>query len=106
MNPSWTTFRRRFGRPAAGDAAPREGGEAAAPARPEPALRPDGSLDTVGQKNELIRVRFANLLDRLEEMRSLKDDFALMTEPVFDLIGAYPQLQSRLLESEAGFGPG
>jgi chromosome segregation ATPase len=104
MNPSWTTFRRRFGRPAAGDAAPREGAEAiaaAAPAKPEPALRPDGSLDTVRQKNELIRVRFANLLDRLEEMRSLKDDFALMTEPVFDLIGAYPQLQSRLLESEA-----
>ena len=58
-------------------------------------------LDTVGQKNELIRVRFANLIDRLEEIRSLKDDFALLSEPVHHLIRAYPQIQSRLLETEA-----
>jgi crescentin len=101
MNSSWTTFRRRFGRPAPDEAPHPQGGEAAPAAKPEPALRPDGSLDTVGQRSELIRVRFANLLDRLEEVKSLKDDFALMTEPVFDLVGAYPQLQSRLLESEA-----
>jgi crescentin len=55
----------------------------------------------VGQKNELIRVRFANLIDRLEEIRSLKDDFTLLSEPVYDLIRGYPQLQSRLLETEA-----
>ena len=63
--------------------------------------RPNGALDTVGQKNELIRVRFAKLIDRLEEVRSLKDDFALLSEPVDDLIRSYPQLQSRLLETEA-----
>ncbi|MET0429791.1 MAG: hypothetical protein ABW026_15010, partial [Microvirga sp.] len=68
------------------------------PARTEPFLaRPDGALDSVGQKNELIRVRFANLIDRLDEVRSLKDDFALLTEPVFDLIRTYPQLQARFL---------
>ncbi|MET0743770.1 MAG: chromosome partitioning protein ParA, partial [Microvirga sp.] len=72
------------------------------PARTEPFLaRPDGALDSVGQKNELIRVRFANLIDRLDEVRSLKDDFALLTEPVFDLIRTYPQLQARFLEAEA-----
>ncbi|MBM6596581.1 hypothetical protein [Microvirga pudoricolor] len=71
-------------------------------AKPEPLLpRPDGALDSVGQKNELIRVRFANLIDRLDEIRSLKDDFALLSEPVYDLIRSYPQLQARLMEAEA-----
>ncbi|MBQ0821298.1 chromosome partitioning protein ParA [Microvirga sp. HBU67558] len=64
-------------------------------------VRPNGALDSVGQKNELIRVRFANMIDRLEEIRSLKEDFALLSEPVNDLIRSYPQLQSRLLETEA-----
>ena len=64
-------------------------------------VRPNGALDSVGQKNELIRVRFANMIDRLEEIRSLKEDFALLSEPVSDLIRSYPQLQSRLLETEA-----
>ncbi|WP_201833267.1 chromosome partitioning protein ParA [Microvirga zambiensis] len=66
-----------------------------------PIARPNGALDSVGQKNELIRVRFANMIDRLEEIRSLKEDFALLSEPVSDLIRSYPQLQSRLLETEA-----
>lgn len=70
--------------------------------KPDPALaRPDGALDSIGQKNELIRVRFANLIDRLDEIRSLKDDFVLLTEPVYDLIRTYPNLQARLLEAEA-----
>jgi len=67
----------------------------------EAVARTDPALDIVGQKNELIRVRFANLLDRLEEIRSLKEDFALLNEPVHELIGAYPQIRSRLLEIEA-----
>ena len=53
-------------------------------------VRPNGALDSVGQKNELIRVRFANMIDRLEEIRSLKEDFALLSEPVSDLIRSYP----------------
>jgi crescentin len=68
----------------------------------EPAVvRPNNSLDTVGQKNELIRVRFSNLVDRLDEIRSLRDDFTALSEPVFDLITSYPHVQSRLLETEA-----
>jgi crescentin len=79
---------------AAPGAAPPDKGEAIV-------VRPNGMLDSVGQKNELIRVRFANMIDRLEELRSLKEDFALLNEPVSELIRAYPQLQSRLLETEA-----
>ena len=113
MSSGWTSFRNRFGKKqdeAASEGLPRvsEGPEASVmPAASPPEkgetiiVRPNGALDSVGQKNELIRVRFANLIDRLEEIRSLKEDFALLSEPVSDLIRSYPQLQSRLLETEA-----
>ena len=113
MSSGWTSFRNRFGRKqdeavvsslhergegAEAEAAP----TGALPEKGEPiVVRPNGMLDSVGQKNELIRVRFANMIDRLEEIRSLKEDFALLNEPVTELIRAYPQLQSRLLETEA-----
>jgi crescentin len=74
-------------------------GTAAAPARADHLAPP--SMDAVGQQNELIRVRISNLADRLEEVRTLKDDFAVLVEPVLDFIDAYPQLQARSLELEA-----
>jgi crescentin len=115
MSSGWTSFRNRFGGkkpgeelagilPAQSDVAISSAAIAVAapPEKGEPIIvRPNGALDTVGQKNELIRVRFANMIDRLEEIRSLKEDFALLSEPVNDLIRSYPQLQSRLLETEA-----
>ena len=113
MSSGWTSFRNRFGKKqdeAASEGLPRvsEGPEASVmPAASPPEkgetmiVRPNGALDSVGQKNELIRVRFANMIDRLEEIRSLKEDFALLSEPVSDLIRSYPQLQLRLLETEA-----
>lgn len=111
MSSGWTSFKSRFSKKSQesfgdilGEDAVRAAmaGEEAPSARQEPMLaRPNGKLDTVGQKNELIRVRFANLIDRLEEIRSLKDDFTLLSEPVYDLIRSYPQIQSRLLETEA-----
>ena len=112
MSSGWNSFKNRFGgKKQQGDALDprREHVEAREPAATPSraaldetvAARPTGALDAVGQKNELIRVRFANLIDRLEEIRSLKEDFALLSEPVNDLIRNYPQLQSRLLETEA-----
>ena len=114
MSSGWNSFRNRFGgrkqqddaldsrREPVEDRQPATPSRAAPEGRGEPvAARPNGALDAVGQKNELIRVRFANLIDRLEEIRSLKEDFALLSEPVNDLIRNYPQLQSRLLETEA-----
>src|SRR6478735_8437336 len=110
MSSGWMPFKNRFGKKPeevvvdlpqetvvpAGSAVPAPG------TKQEPVfVRPNGALDTVGQKNELIRVRFANMIDRLEELRSLKDDFTLLNEPVNELIRSYPQLQSRLLETEA-----
>ncbi len=114
MSSGWTSFRNRFGSKKSQDegigvlshqadaGAPVAAVALAPQERSEPIIaRPNGSLDSVGQKNELIRVRFANMIDRLEEIRSLKEDFALLSEPVSDLIRSYPQLQSRLLETEA-----
>ncbi|MBA1158517.1 chromosome partitioning protein ParA [Microvirga mediterraneensis] len=112
MSSGWTSFRSRFGKKQeeAVIGSLHEGGESveavsapvAASEKGEViAARPNVALDSVGQKNELIRVRFANMIDRLEEIRSLKEDFALLNEPVNDLIRSYPQLQSRLLETEA-----
>src|SRR4051812_27562291 len=115
MSSGWTSFRNRLGGkkpgeevirtlPAQGNATAPMAATAAAAMSPEKepiVVRPNGSLDSVGQKNELIRVRFANMIDRLEEIRSLKEDFTLLNEPVSELIRSYPQLQSRLLETEA-----
>src|SRR6476620_3255674 len=109
MSSGWTSFKSRFGKkgqdPFTGmeDAVRSIMADDEQPAAPETTAlaRPNGKLDTVGQKKELIRVRFANLIDRLEEIRSLKDDFTLLSEPVYDLIRSYPQIQSRLLETEA-----
>ncbi len=109
MTSGWSSFRSRFGKRPQGDVQESPPTQVivtnALPApqpKNEPVLaRPDGALDSVGQKNELIRVRFANLIDRLEEIRSLKDDFTLLSEPVYDLIRSHPQIQSRLLETEA-----
>ncbi|EIM27782.1 hypothetical protein [Microvirga lotononidis] len=113
MSSGWTSFRSRFGKkqeeaivgslPGRGEIVEAVSAPVAAPSEKGGAIvvRPNVALDSVGQKNELIRVRFANMIDRLEEIRSLKEDFALLNEPVNDLIRSYPQLQSRLLETEA-----
>jgi crescentin len=106
---TWGIFRRRSGRQEEGFVAVAvPDGESGAAALPvvvhpdhDPNVRPDGALDVIGQKNELIRVRFTNLLDRLEEIRSLKDDLSSLSEPVYDLIGTYPQIRSRLIEIDA-----
>jgi crescentin len=89
MSSGWTSFRSRFGKKQDETATGSlfEGSEpvdatAVSVAPPEKGetivVRPNATLDTVGQKNELIRVRFANMIDRLEEIRSLKEDFALL----------------------------
>src|SRR6478735_5183695 len=104
MSSGWMPFKNRFGKKPEEVVVdlPQETVVPAGPGVPAPGtkeepafVRPNGALDTVGQKNELIRVRFANMIDRLEEIRSLKEDFALLSETVSDLIRSYPQLQSR-----------
>jgi crescentin len=112
MSSGWTSFKNRFGnkRPEdevlhvlpgqSGAALPMSAAAAPSAKNEVVVARHNAPLDSVGQKNELIRVRFANMIDRLEEIRSLKEDFALLNEPVHELIGAYSHIRSRLLEIE------
>ena len=83
---------------------PRESGENAPPRETqarESAPRDTGPLDSIGQRNELLRVRFSQLADRLDDLKSLNDDFALLAEPLEAIFTELPQAKSRILETEA-----
>lgn len=58
-------------------------------------------LDIFGQQDQLIRDRIEYMVDRLEEVRGLKDDFAGLVEPMLSLVVAQPLLRSKLVETEA-----
>lgn len=57
-------------------------------------------LDVVGQQDELLRDRVMHMVERLEEIRSLRDEFALLVEPLLALAREHPQFHSRLVEAE------
>lgn len=59
------------------------------------------ALDEVGEQNELIRVRVSHMAERLEEIKTLTDDFALLSDPLNAFLVDYPQLQSKVAESDA-----
>jgi crescentin len=63
--------------------------------------RDNGPLDSIGQRNELLRVRFSQLAHRLDDLKSLNDDFALLAEPLEAIFTELPQAKSRILETEA-----
>ena len=73
----------------------------AAPPRTIDVPRDAGPLDSIGQRNELLRVRFSQLAHRLDDLKSLNDDFALLAEPLESIFTELPQAKSRILETEA-----
>ena len=72
----------------------------AAPAAVEeqPAVPP---LQSLGEKNELLHVRYSYMADRLEDLKSLSDDFLLLSKPIEELSTELPKAKSRVLELEA-----
>lgn len=58
-------------------------------------------LDAIGEQNELIRVRISQMADRLDEIKTLTDDFALLADPLDGFLGEYPRVQTKLFETEA-----
>lgn len=108
MSSTWTKIRKHFvaerdhPAPAGGDET-RRAAAVPAPLKANVFLREAGStpLDAVGQQTELIRVRMSQMADRLEDVRSLADDYSYLIDPLNGLISEFPQLQSRLLETEA-----
>src|SRR3954469_19507932 len=58
-------------------------------------------LGAVGQQDERMRDRIIQMVERLEDVRTLRDEFAILVEPLLALAREHPQLQSRLVEAEA-----
>ncbi|WP_152047034.1 hypothetical protein [Aureimonas psammosilenae] len=80
-----------------------------APERPEsaapsfagrPSEKPVG-MDGIGQRSEMLRVRFSRMIDRLEELKSLGDEFNEMIEPLDSMFMELPQAKARVQETEA-----
>jgi crescentin len=61
----------------------------------------DDVLGAVGQQDERMRDRIIQMVERLEDVRTLRDEFAILVEPLLALAREHPQLQSRLVEAEA-----
>lgn len=76
-------------------AQPQPQAEPAAPPVPTPALQ------KVGERNELLHVRFSYMADRLEDLKSLSDDFHLLSKPIEELSTELPRAKARVLELEA-----
>lgn len=59
------------------------------------------SLDAIGQRDEVVRQRIGVMLDRLDDMRSLRDDFASILEPLIQISDELPRSGMRIAELEA-----
>ena len=59
------------------------------------------ALDAIGQQDEMIRVRISHLANRLDDVASLKHDFASLIEPISSFAAEYPRLRVKLAETEA-----
>jgi crescentin len=59
------------------------------------------ALGAIGMEDELIRGRISHMMERLEDVASLKNDFASLLDPLAAFASEYSQARAKLLESEA-----
>lgn len=76
-------------------------GELAAIEPPPKARARSAPLDGIGQRNEVLRVRIAEMSERLGELRTLTDDFGLLIDPIEEIADELPRAKARNLELEA-----
>ena len=62
---------------------------------------PYAPMEHLGEQNELLHVRFGYMADRLEDLKSLTEDFNLLTRPIAEMAVELPKAKSRILEFEA-----
>ena len=105
---AWTLFSKVLGSREADDGAHDVPAPLLQEERPVERVREDaaplvqrGPLDEIGQQNERVRERINHLSLRLDDLKSLADDFGQIVQPVHDFIIQHSQTQSRLLEAEA-----
>ncbi len=72
---------------------------AARTAPPEPP-RPMLQLGSIGQRDEVVRQRIGMMMDRLEDLRSLQDDFSSLLEPLATISDELPRASMRIAELE------
>ncbi|MDV2986397.1 UNVERIFIED_CONTAM: chromosome partitioning protein ParA [Methylobacteriaceae bacterium AG10] len=70
--------------------------------RPRPAPEPAAStLDAIGQRDEVVRQRIDAMVDRLEDLRSLQDDFTLILQPLASISSELSKASVRIAELES-----
>ncbi|MGY2050170.1 chromosome partitioning protein ParA [Methylobacterium sp. JK268] len=65
-----------------------------------PPPKPSSAFDAIGQRNETVRVRISQMMERLDDLKSLQDDFSLILEPLADLADELPKAKIRIAELE------
>ena len=95
---AWSLIEKVLGPKPPDAAPPAEVAEAPEPPRVAPGR---GPLDDVGQASEHVRERVSHLSVRLEDLKSLADDFGQIVQPLNEFVVQHAQTRSRLLETEA-----
>ncbi len=72
-----------------------------APSKPLPTqLNATPTLDAIGQRDELVRQRIAVMLDRLDDFKTLREDFGEIVKPLADISAELPRAAARIAELE------
>lgn len=58
------------------------------------------AFDAIGQRNELVRVRISQMMERLDDLKSLQADFSQILEPLAVVADELPQAKIRIAELE------
>lgn len=76
----------------------------AEPMRFERGRRPESrplSLDAIGQRDEVVRQRITAMIDRLDDLRTLQEDFSSILEPLTHISNELPRASMRIAELES-----
>ncbi len=67
---------------------------------PAPPVDPYSAFDAIGQRNEMVRVRISQMMERLDDLKSLQTDFAQILEPLAGVADELPQAKIKIAELE------
>jgi crescentin len=74
------------------------------PPPPEPpapaAAHPYSAFDAIGSRNEMVRVRISQMMERLDDLKSLQADFTQILEPLAGVADELPQAKIKIAELE------
>ena len=77
---------------------PRQRHEEQQPQAQQP--HPYSAFDAIGQRNEMVRVRISQMMERLDDLKTLQADFAQILEPLAGVADELPQAKIKIAELE------